>query len=158
MLVILTVISVSIGSDLYAGHAARAQEYRYVEVTEGSEAAEESDAATRAAMAELRALDDAWIEAEIGRDRAALERILHEDFLATFGSGRTVDRDGFIEMVMSNDIPPFTVTLDYFRVFGDTAVVVERNGNGKTKYTWVAIKRDGQWRVIAETFNRIEQR
>jgi len=41
-------------------------------------------------------------------------------------------------------------------VHGDTALVIDVSANGKTKFTWIAVKRDGQWRVISETFSRIE--
>jgi len=47
----------------------------------------------------------------------------------------------------------YEVVHDLVRVFGDTAVVVDRFGEGfGTKVVWVAIRQDGRWRVIAETF------
>ena len=116
-------------------------------------------AETVAAMspeAELIALDDAWIEAEVGGDRAALELILHEDFLVTYPSGRTVDRTTFIDGILGNRPGPFTVTHESIQVHGDTAVVIDVSGNGRTKFTWIAIKRDRQWRVISETASRID--
>lgn len=106
--------------------------------------------------AELIALDDAWIDAEVGGDRMALEHILHEDFLATFASGRTIDRNTFIDLVLRNPPAPFSVTHESIRVHGDTALVIDVSEDGRTKFTWVAIKQDGQWRVISETFSRIE--
>ena len=105
---------------------------------------------------ELIALDDAWIDAEVGGDRDALERILHEDFLATFASGRTIDRDTFIDLIVDNPPALFSVTHETIRVHGDTALVIDVSEDGKTKFTWIATKRDGQWRVISETFSRIE--
>jgi len=106
--------------------------------------------------AELIALDDAWINAEVGGDRMALERILHEDFLATFASGRTIDRNTFIDLVLGHPPAPFSVTHQSIRVYGDTALVIDVSEDGKTKFTWIAIKEDGQWRVISETFSRVE--
>ena len=106
--------------------------------------------------AELIALDDAWIDAEVSGDRDALERILHEDFLATFASGRTIDRATFIDLIVDNPPAPFSVTHETIRVHGDTALVIDVSEDGKTKFTWIATKRDGQWRVISETFSRIE--
>ena len=105
---------------------------------------------------ELIALDDAWIGAEVGADRSALERILHEDFLATFASGRTIDRNTFIDLIVESPPAPFVVTHESIRVHGDTALVIDVSENGKTKYTWIAVKRDGQWRVISETFSKID--
>ena len=106
--------------------------------------------------AEIIALDDAWIDAEVGGDREALERILHEDFLATFASGRTIDRTTFIDLVLANRPQPFSVVHESIRVHGDTALIIDVSEDGKTKFTWIAIKRDGQWRVISETFSSVE--
>lgn len=139
ILVVLTLFLLSIGAHLYAGHAAKAEE-------------------DRSAEAELIALDDAWIDAEVGQDRAALERILHEDFVAVLKSGRTIDRNTFLEMIMNADLAPFTVTHEVIRVHGDTAVVIDLSEDGETKFTWIAIKREGQWRVVSETISRVEPR
>jgi len=108
-----------------------------------------------AAEAELIALDNAWIDAEVRGDRAALERILHEEFLATYPSGRTVDRATFIDDVLKNDIAPFVVIHESIRVHGDTALIIDVSESGNTKYTWVAVKTSGQWRVISETFTKV---
>jgi len=105
--------------------------------------------------AELIALDDAWIDAEVRGDRSALERILHEDFVATLASGRTVDRSSFIDSVLANPPAPFRVTHELIRVHSDTALVIDVSESGKTKFTWIAIRRDGEWRVISETFSRV---
>ena len=107
---------------------------------------------------EIIALDDAWIEAEVSGDRAALERILHEDFLATYPSGRTVDRATFIDAILGNPPSPFTVRHESIQVFGDTAVIIDVSETGDMKFTWVAIRRDGRWRAIAETFTRVTPR
>lgn len=108
--------------------------------------------------AELVALDDAWIDAEVHGDRAALERILHEDFLVTYASGRTVDRETFIDGIVKSELAPFTVTHESIRVHGDTALIIDVSENGKLKFTWVAIRRGNQWRVISETASRVEAR
>jgi ketosteroid isomerase-like protein len=105
---------------------------------------------------EIIALDEAWIDAEVSGDRIALERILHEDFLATFASGRTIDRTTFIDRVLANKPAPFSVTHESIRVHGDTVLVIDLSADGKTKFTWIAVKRDGQWRVISETFSTVE--
>lgn len=113
-------------------------------------------AAATSPEAEIIALDEAWIEAEVSGDISALERILHEDFLATFASGRTIEREAFIDLIVANPPAPFSVTHETIRVHGDTALVIDVSEDGKTKFTWIATKRDGQWRVISETFSRIE--
>lgn len=112
--------------------------------------------ADSSAEADLIALDDAWIDAEVSGDRKALEHILHEQFLATWASGKTIDRTAYIDYILSEDIPPFSVVHDEIRIHGDTAVLIDVSETGKTKFTWIAVKRDGQWRVISETFSRVE--
>lgn len=112
--------------------------------------------AAASAEEQLLALDRAWVEAEVKHDRKALERILDEKLVVTYGSGKTTGRAEFIAEILSEPIAPYEVVHDLVRVFGDTAIVVDRFGPGlKTKVTWVAIRRNGQWRVIAETFSSV---
>ena len=104
---------------------------------------------------ELIALSDAWIEAEVRRDTSALERLLDERFLATFASGQTIDRAGFIAWIQKSDIKPFQVTNEAIHIHGDTAVVIGVGSGRTVKFTWVAVKRDQRWRVVSETFSRV---
>jgi hypothetical protein len=104
---------------------------------------------------ELIALSDAWIEAEVGHDSAALERILDDRFLATLSSGKTLDRAAYINWIVKMALDPFKVLNDVVNIYGDTAVVIATTTDRQTKFTWVAIKRNGQWRVISETFSEI---
>ena len=107
-------------------------------------------------QAELISLSDAWIAAEVGHDKAALERILDERFLATFASsGKTIDRSSYIAWIMQNDIDPFTVVNEVVNVHGETALVISTEGT--TKFTWVAVKKGAQWVVISETFSRLTE-
>lgn len=106
-------------------------------------------------QAELIALDQAWIDAEVGQDREALERILHEQFQNTFASGKTVDRATYIDWIMNADIQPFEVVHHTIQVDGDTAVVIDRMPDGKFQFSWTAIRQDGQWRVISETMSKV---
>jgi hypothetical protein len=107
------------------------------------------------AESELVALSDAWIAAEVQHDRAALERILDERFLATFTSGKTVDRAAYVERILAADIPPFTVLNESVQVFGDVGLVISTTTDRTMKFTWVAVLHGAQWRVISETFSRV---
>jgi hypothetical protein len=110
---------------------------------------------TPSERAELTALVEAWIDAEVVDDREALERILDEDFVSTFASGKTLDRTAYIDVIVSMEIPPFTVTNDYMAVHGDTAVVIDVSESGKTKFTWIARRVNGEWKVISQTFSTV---
>ncbi|MCJ7558536.1 MAG: nuclear transport factor 2 family protein [Gammaproteobacteria bacterium] len=117
--------------------------------------AQAADTTMTLAESELIALDQAWIAAEVGHDRAALERILHEQFLNTFSSGKIVDRAAYIDWIMNTDIDPFEVVHEEIRVHGDTALVIDRTPSGTFQFSWVAVKRDGQWRVISESMSKV---
>jgi class 3 adenylate cyclase len=102
---------------------------------------------------ELMALDREWVEAEVKHNRQVLERVLDDGFVATFTSGTTYDKPAYIAAVVNAPITPFEVIHDLVRVHGDTAVVIDRIGTAPgTKVVWVAIRREGRWRVIAEQF------
>lgn len=105
--------------------------------------------------AELQALVDSWIDAEVRDDRRALEDILHEDFLSTFASGKTLDRAAYIDFIIALDISPFTVRNESIRQHGDTVVVIDVSESGTTKFTWIAVRRDGDWKVISQTFSTV---
>ncbi len=106
---------------------------------------------------QLLALDKAWVEAEVKHERKAIERILDEKLLVTFGSGKTTEREEFIAAILSEPVAPYEVVHDLVQVFRDTAIVVDHFGTGlKANVTWVAIRRNGQWRVIAETFSSVK--
>ena len=114
-----------------------------------------SQAAEPGERSELIALSNAWIDAEVGHDKAALEQILNERFLATFASGKTIDRTAYIDWILKTDMEPFKVLNDSIEIHGDTAVVIATTTDHKIKFTWIAVKKVGRWRVISETFSRI---
>ena len=107
--------------------------------------------------AELTALVEAWIDAEVQSYGEALEQILHEDFLSTFASGTTLDRSSYIDFIVSLDISPFKVHNESMVRHGDTVVVIDISETGATKFTWIAVRRDDQWQVISQTFSKVEQ-
>ena len=114
------------------------------------------DAVEPEVRAELTALEEAWINAEVQSDRNALEEILHEDFLSTFASGATLDRSSYIDFIVGLDISPLMVKNESMVQHGDTVVVIDMSESGTTKFTWIAIRRDGGWHVISQTFSQVE--
>jgi uncharacterized protein (TIGR02246 family) len=126
-------------------------------------------AAARDTDAEQQVLrvDREWVDAEVRGDAAALRRILDDDFIAVYGSGKVVDKETFIANVIgdgtdrieSQEYGDYTV-----RVAGDTAVVVEtgtvRGTSGgkpyvsKLRLTVTYVRRDGRWVALAVHFAR----
>ncbi|HEV7433151.1 MAG TPA: nuclear transport factor 2 family protein, partial [Steroidobacteraceae bacterium] len=89
-----------------------------------------AQAATPASEAEqqLRKLEREWIAAEINRDAAALERILDDRFVGTFGVGKPLGKQQFIRALVGTDedrIVSEDLSDETFVVAGDTAVVAE---------------------------------
>jgi ketosteroid isomerase-like protein len=105
---------------------------------------------------QIRAFGKEWADAEVARDRKALERIIDDGFVVTFSSGKTIGKAAFIQLNATIMMPPSNIVHDVIHVDGDTAIVVDRFGaNLDTKCTWVAVKRNGEWRAIAEQMTRI---
>lgn len=72
-------------------------------------------------------LESEWVVAEGRHDEAALRRILDDKFLASFGSGKPHDKEGFIKLILAGDVDPTesqTLTDQNVIVDHDTAVVV----------------------------------
>lgn len=124
----------------------------WIETAAPEKAASQAHEADAAA---LLALQDAWVAAEIAGDAATLARITDPRMLSTFASGKTIDRDAYIDWIVNTDVAPFSIVADDIIIDGDTAVVVSRIGD-KTKIVWTAIKRDGVWRGLAQSFSKIE--
>jgi hypothetical protein len=104
---------------------------------------------------ELTALVEAWIDAEVRSDGEALEEILHEDFLSTFATGITLNRFSYIDFIVGLNISPFKVENESMVRHGNTAVVIDISESGTTKFTWIAIRYDDQWKVISQTFSKV---
>jgi uncharacterized protein (TIGR02246 family) len=118
------------------------------------------------AEAEIRALDQRWVDAELRRDAAAIAELLDDQFLFIYGS-RSRDKDQFVKAV-----PTFTSTSQVLseqvvRISGDTAVsmgvdTVEGTSRDGTYYTQraryasVYIRRQGHWRAFVEHMVQID--
>ena len=113
------------------------------------------------ARQQLLDLEKDWAAAEDKHDVTALQRILDDRFVATFGA-KTYDKKAFIEVFAGAVDPTASQTLTYEAVIidGDTAVLVgtdtahgTRDGAAYTtvyKYTATYIRRHGRWLALAE--------
>ena len=115
-------------------------------------------------------LEQEWVNAEIKHDAIALGRILDDKFVATFGSGKLIDKQAFIQQLVSGDVDPSesqTLTDRTVIIDNDTAIVVGTDTLSGTKkgaaYTLVArytvtyIRRKGQWVALAEQLVRVPE-
>jgi hypothetical protein len=111
----------------------------------------------------LLKLEREWVAAEARHDVVALQSILDDRFVSTFGAGKLLDKTAFISDVTAGAIDPTESQKLSERTIvlaGDTAVVVEtdtirRIKNGQPtesvyRFTVTYIKRDGHWVALAE--------
>jgi hypothetical protein len=109
------------------------------------------------AEVELRAANHAKIQAQIAADRAALSRLIDEDFRYTGADGVWLDRAGYLDALGERALPAATSYDDVrVQVFDDVALVhgtlVSQQANGspaRTRYTDI-YRRDPSWRLVSE--------
>lgn len=106
------------------------------------------------------------LEAYRTRDRAALDRILAEDFIAVRGGGSAQTKASIIEATMSPGREIRRVAWDNVQIFvrGDMAFVTGRSIlegtqdgrdiSGANQYADVYMRRDGQWKAVAARITR----
>ena len=121
------------------------------------------------ARQQLLELEKEWVAAEDKHDAAALQRILDERFVVTFGAAKTYDREAFIKLFTGDVDPTVSHTLTYEAVIidDDTAVLAgTETANGTRdgaaysavyRYTVTYLRRHGQWRALAEHIVRVPQ-
>jgi ketosteroid isomerase-like protein len=113
----------------------------------------------------LRQLDQERIQAQIGVDMAALDRLYAEDFIGIGPSGTVRTKAQVIADFTSGSLRFQSITTEdvQWRVYGDTAVETGRstmNGQdgGKTvpprnRFTRVWVKRQGRWQLVANHYS-----
>lgn len=113
----------------------------------------------------LKQLDQERIQAQIGADAAALDRLYAEDFIGIGPSGTVRAKEQVIADFTSGNLRFQSITTDevQWRVYGDTAVETGRstmNGQDKGKtvprdnrFTRVWVKRLGRWQLVANHYS-----
>lgn len=107
------------------------------------------------AKEELAAFQDAWVAAEIAGDADALRALMDERMVTVLSSGETLDRESYIDWIVNMDVKPFTAVFDQIDFHGDTAILFSHIG-ANTKISWVAIKKDGRWQGVTQTFTKMQ--
>jgi len=108
----------------------------------------------------LQHMEHEWTDAYQHRDRAALARILADDWRGQYPWGARTKTQSLDEMMKGGDvIQSITFGPMQVRLYGDTAVVMGSDDestvvNGKSvsgHYTWtdVWVLRDGRWQAVA---------
>ena len=123
-------------------------------------------AAEKGASADEQALlklEREWVDAEAHHDVVALQAILDDKFVATFGAGKLLDKNTFIKQVTAGAIDPTQsqeLSGQTIILAGDTAVVVETDtirsmkdgqpSESVYRFTVTYIRRNGHWVALAE--------
>ena len=119
----------------------------------------------------IRQLDNERIQAQIGADAVALDRIYADDFIGVGPSGTVRTKAQVISDFTSGDLKFQSITTDEVqgRVYENTAVetglsTMVGQDKGKavprdTRFTRVWVKQQGHWRLVANHYSsRITQR
>jgi uncharacterized protein (TIGR02246 family) len=113
----------------------------------------------------IRRLDKERIQAQIGADAVALDRIYADDFIGVGPSGTVRTKPQVISDFTSGDLKFQSITTDdvQVRVYGNTAVetglstmVGQDKGKtvpGDTRFTRVWVKQKGRWRLVANHYS-----
>ena len=113
----------------------------------------------------IRQLDNERIQAQIGADAAALDRIYADDFIGVGPSGAVRTKAQVISDFTSGDLKFQSITTDevQVRVYENTAVetglsTMIGQDKGKavprdTRFTRVWAKQQGRWRLVANHYS-----
>jgi ketosteroid isomerase-like protein len=113
----------------------------------------------------IRQVDHERIQAQIGADAAALDRIYADDFIGIGPSGTVRTKAQVIADFTSGNLKFQSITTDdvHLRIYGNTAVETGRStmigqDKGKTvprdnRFTRVWIKQGAHWRLVANHYS-----
>ena len=99
-------------------------------------------------------------EAVVSADVAALEQVLHEDYVHNRPSGVVEDRAQYLENRKARRVDFESLVPDEIdvRVYGDSAIVTGRptatgtdqfgSMDGQRRWTRVPVRRDGRWQFV----------
>jgi ketosteroid isomerase-like protein len=118
---------------------------------------------------ELIALENAWSQASVTRDKAALPRFYADEYIFTDPDGVVSDKAKEIANITGGMFKLNSFKFDHMAVhiYGDVAVVtgqntikgtwedIERDTNGPYRFTDVFVMRDGRWQCVASQASRV---
>jgi uncharacterized protein (TIGR02246 family) len=113
----------------------------------------------------IKRLDDERIQAQVGADASALDRIYADDFIGVGPSGTVRTKKQVISDFTSGTLKFQSITTDevQVRVYDNTAVetglsTMDGKDKGKsvprnTRFTRVWVKQQGHWRLVANHYS-----
>jgi ketosteroid isomerase-like protein len=117
----------------------------------------------------LIGLERGWNEAFYRKDAAFIEKLLAEEFIATYDDGRRGDKASELALVRAFDQQVESAIPDEFsvRIYRDTAVVwftlrlvgirEGQRSEMALRYTDVWIVRDGRWQCVSSQSTKVAQ-
>ena len=147
-----------IAAFVMAGAAARAQEFKGQAPPDTPPTAEEQ---------ELIDLERAWDKAFVAKDLRFIERVLADEFVATYGDGTRGDKAAEMAQTIDFDQRVDSSVLDSFRVrtYGDMAIVwFSRHMTGPKsgkivsisyRFVDVFVKRAGRWQCVSSQSTKV---
>jgi ketosteroid isomerase-like protein len=141
-----------------AGAAAGAQEFKGQAPPDTPPTAEEQ---------ELIDLERAWDKAFVAKDMRFIERVLADEFVATYGDGTRGDKAAEMAQTIDFDQRVDSSVLDSFRVrtYGDMAIVwFSRHMTGPKsgkivsityRFVDVFVKRAGRWQCVSSQSTKV---
>ncbi|MEJ5999899.1 nuclear transport factor 2 family protein [Paucibacter soli] len=118
-------------------------------------------------IAQLRRQAQAWDEAIVRQDRAAIEANMAEDFRQIDADAEIETKTSFVDGLMSPKlhIQPYQVEDFEIRLYGDTALLSGRTRmqgsyDGKPfashyRYIDVYVRRGGRWQIVSVQITRV---
>lgn len=119
--------------------------------------------------AQLKLQSDAWDQAIVHKDRAAIESNMAEDFRQIDGYGNLETKQSFVDGIMDSQlaIHPYTVEDFEIRRYGDVALLSGKSRMTGTykgedfvshyRYIDIYVKRDGVWRIVSVQISKIRE-
>ncbi len=117
--------------------------------------------------ARLKAQADAWDQAIVRKDRAAIEANMADDFRQIDGAGNIETKASFVADLVSPDlrIDPYTVEDFEVRLYGDVALLSGRTRmtgsyQGKPfsshyRYIDIYVRRGDAWKIVSVQISRM---
>ena len=112
-------------------------------------------------QAQLKAQAEAWDQAIIRRDRAAIEANMADDFRQIDAQGNVENKASFVASLVSPNLAldPYTIEDFDVRVYGDTALLSGRTRmtgryqgqpfSTHYRYIDIYVKRGGTWKIVS---------